>query len=157
MSIPRLPIIFSLVIGAAASVAFWSYRNPPVRYTKIAVQQTSSGGPYTVLELTKFVFWERLCSGYAEQEIRPKIAVDNPKKVSSQPIKLDGHVINTPSRKGANAQDGDPTPIRFIVLPAGQVSPGKWEYKIDAWMSCLPWEYIWPIHSDSATTVFEVK
>ncbi len=152
-----LPTLFGTVLAALVWLMIWSYHKPPVRYTKIAVEQTSNGGPYVVLKLTKFVFWDRLCRGYAKQEIRPKIAVDNPKKVSGSPIPLDGHVINTPPHKGANGQAGDPTPERYIVLPAGQISPGKWEYKIDALMACLPWEYIWPIESDSATAEFEVR
>ena len=150
-----LPSLFGLVIVGSAWLTIWSHYTPPVVFTSIKVEQVGDGG-FVTLKLTKFVNWDRLCPGWAEQEIRPLIAVNNPKRISSQPIKLDGHVINTPSRKGPNAREGDPTPERLIVLAQGSISPGRWQFKITPKMSCFWWEYIFPIESQSATTEFDV-
>ena len=152
-----LPALVSVALASAVTFVFWSYHTPPVRYTGIKVEQVSNSGGFITLRLEKHVVWDRLCVGEAEQEIRPTIATDNPKSVSSQPIKLDGHVINKPSHKGSNGQKGDPTPERFIVLPQGLVSNGRWQFQIKAKMSCWIWEHLWPIEGSVATTEFRVQ
>lgn len=152
-----LPTFVAATLGCVMWLVIWSYHAKPVRFTKVVVEQMGSRTDYVTLRITKFVTWNRLCSGTSEQEIRPLIAVDNPTKVSGSPIKLDGHVINVPPHRGENAQEGDPAPYRFIVLPAGQISAGSWRYTITSKVSCWPWEYIWPIVSDTATADFKVQ
>jgi len=117
----------------------------------------SVSADFVTLKITKYVVWDRLCAGIAEQEIRPTVATDNPEKVSAPPIQLDSHVINTPRHLGPNAQPGDPVPSRYIVVPAGQLVSGTWRYTIRAKISCLPWEYQWPILSSTFSTTFTVQ
>ena len=152
-----LPTVFGVLLTVAIWLIAWSYYAKPVRFTDVKVEQVGFTGDYITLKITKYVVWSRLCPGIAEQEIRPMIAVDNPTKVSGSPIKLDSHVINTPKHKGPNAQPGDPAPFRFIVVPAGQLASGKWQYKVTANISCWPWEYLWPIKSDSFETYFTIQ
>jgi len=152
-----LPTVFGFLLTAGIWFVMWSYYANPVRFTKIAVDQVGNDGNYITLRITKYVIWSRLCSGYAEQVIEPVVSADNPKKVSAAPIKLDSHVINTPKRLGPNGQPGDPPPERFVVLSAGSIAKGMWRYTITAKMACLPWEYLVPIESHTATTDFEVK
>lgn len=150
-----LPALTGVVVTSVIAFVIWSYYTPPVKYTFVEVEQVGDGA-FITLKLTKHVVWNRLCSGWAEQEIRPTIAVDNPKKISSSPIKLDGHVINTPKHKGANDGNGDPAPDRYIVIPQGVLGTGRWEFRITAKMACWPWEYIRPIESDWATAQFSI-
>jgi hypothetical protein len=153
------PSLIGLVICVVIGLPWWSYTSWVVKYVDIKVEQigTRIEGGFVTLRLTKLVSWGRLCTGYAEQEIRPSIAVDNPKKISSTVIKLDGHVINTPRHKGPNNQKGDPIPERYLVLTSGTVSPGHWRYKICSYMACMPWEYLKPIESDCAEADFDIN
>lgn len=150
-----LPTLFGVLVAGAVWFVNWSYHTPPVRFTGVKVEQVSDG-EFVTLKITKLVVWNRLCPGRAEQEIRPVIAVENPAKVSAPPIKLDGHVINTPRHKGANAVAGDPIPERYVVLPRGVISPGRWQFRLSTKMSCWPWEFIRPIEGDAVSVEFSV-
>lgn len=160
ITVPRcygLPTFVATLASALLWLVIWSYHASPVRFVKVTVEQAGPRSEYVTLKITKLVDWSRLCPGIAEQEIRPLIAVDNPTKVSSPPIKLDSHVINTPKRKGPNGLPGDPPPVRYLVVPSGTLVAGMWQYKVTARIACWPWEYIWPIDASSAVAEFKVE
>lgn len=150
-----LPLLAAVGFASIICYVVWSYWSPPVGYNSVKMEQIGRN-EFVTLRLTKDVTWSRLyCSGTTEESLTPTIASENPKKVSSSPLKLDVHIILPP-------KPGESTHVvgtRSVVLSSGQVGAGRYKYKICARMSCgwAFWEYVWPIDSGCAETAVDIN